>query len=281
MPKIVTIQDLSCFGKCSLTVALPLLSAMGAETAVLPTAILSTHTLFPGAHCMRLDAALPKISEHWSSLGLRFDVIYSGYLASESQVRFVIDFFHRFSDNTPLRFVDPAMADNGRLYSGFSPSFPAVMAQLCAAADIIAPNLTEAALLSGIAYRESYDEDYLRDVLEALIPLGTRQAIVLTGVSAEAGQTGVYGLDLRSHEFFSYSHEKCGAGYHGTGDIFSSVTVGALAKGLPLRQSLSLAADFTVSCIKASQSQGQDSRCGICFEPEIPMLLAKLSAAGV
>ena len=208
MKRIMTIQDISCVGKCSITVALPIISAMGTETVILPTAVLSTHTMYPDCTKKNIEDQMLPISAHWHSLHLTFDAIYTGYLASTRQIDLVRQIFKTFDDNRPLRFVDPAMADNGRLYSGLTPDFPEKMAQLCADADIILPNITEACLMTGTPYRTSFEENELRDLLISLSKLGTRKAIVLTGAGLGEGQTGIYGMHTTSGRFFHFSHKQ-------------------------------------------------------------------------
>ena len=174
MKRIVTMQDLSCIGKCSLTVALPVLSAMGLECAVLPTAVLSAHTAFEGFRYEPLS--LTPVADHWQQLGLQFDMIYTGYLGGRAQVDQALDFFTRFP---AMRLVDPVMADHGALYAGLEPDFPAVLRTLCAQADLITPNITEACLLTGLEYRETHDDSYIRTLLERLLALGARTRIFL------------------------------------------------------------------------------------------------------
>lgn len=189
MKRIVTMQDLSCIGKCSLTVALPVLSAMGLECAVLPTAVLSAHTAFEGFRYEPLS--LTPVADHWQQLGLQFDMIYTGYLGGRAQVDQALDFFTRFP---AMRLVDPVMADHGALYAGLEPDFPAVLRTLCAQADLITPNITEACLLTGLEYRETHDDSYIRTLLERLLALGARTAI-LTGVRTEPDRVGVACMD--------------------------------------------------------------------------------------
>lgn len=193
MKRIVTMQDLSCIGKCSLTVALPVLSAMGLECVVLPTAVLSAHTAFEGFRYEPLS--LTPVADHWQQLGLQFDMIYTGYLGGRAQVDQALDFFTRFP---AMRLVDPVMADHGALYAGLEPDFPAVLRTLCAQADLITPNITEACLLTGLEYRETHDDSYIRTLLERLLALGARTAI-LTGRPDGAGprRRGVHGCRRR------------------------------------------------------------------------------------
>lgn len=277
MKRIVTIQDISCLGKCSITVALPIISAMGIETVILPTAVLSTHTQFSGFTCADLENQIEPISKHWKSINADFDAIYTGYLASVSQIELVKKFFQAFGKDETLRFVDPAMADNGKLYAGFDDSFPKSMAELCGIADIIVPNLTEACLMTDTEYPDSYDEAFIRELLLKLAALGTRKAVVITGVTAEAGKTGVYGYNVQTGEFFNFSHKKESSSYHGTGDIFASVTLGALENGNSLEKSLKIAAKFTVDSIKETVKNDKDKTYGVDFEPVIPELIKQLA----
>ncbi len=278
MKRIVTIQDISCLGKCSITVALPIISAMGVETVILPTAVLSTHTQFPGFTCADLENQIEPISKHWKSINANFDAIYTGYLASASQIELVKNFFNNFGKEDTLRFVDPAMADNGKLYAGFDNEFPKAMASLCGVADIIVPNLTEACLMTGTDYRTDYDEVYIKKLLLKLAELGTRKAVVLTGVTTEIGKTGVYGYNVETNEFFNFSHKKEENSFHGTGDVFASVTLGALENGNSLEKSLKIAARFTVDSIIETVKNDKDKTYGVDFEPVIPKLIQQLAS---
>ena len=190
MKRIITLQDISCVGRCSITVALPILSAMGVECGILPTAVLSTHTMFKTFTCKDLSDQIEPISEAWEREQITFDSIYTGYLASGEQCHQICQFFDRFGTKDNLILVDPAMADNGKLYAAFDASFPAEMAKVCAKADIILPNITEACLLTGTPYRTEYGPDYIRSLMEKLLELGCKTA-VLTGVSYQPDQLGV------------------------------------------------------------------------------------------
>ena len=277
MKRIVTIQDISCVGKCSITVALPVISAIGVEAAILPTAVLSTHTMFRGYTVKDLADQIDPISRHWQELGLTFDAIYTGYLASADQIGQVRQFFRTFGGENTLRFVDPAMADGGKLYVGFDDAFPSAMAALCGDADIIVPNITEACLMTGAPYRTEYDTPYIRDVLNRLAALGTRKAVVLTGVTADKGRTGVSGLNLETGEYFTFSHEKIPVSYHGTGDIFSSATVGALMRGFLLEEALQIAAEFTATAIRETVENDPEKTYGVDFEAVLPQLVARIA----
>lgn len=275
MKRIVSIQDISCVGKCSLTVALPIISAMGVECGIVPTAVLSVHTAFDSFTFDDLTDQIEPISKSWKDNGVAFDAIYTGYLGSFEQLELVSQFFDDHKHDGTLIFVDPAMADNGALYKGFTPEFARAMgAVVCSKADIIDPNITEAAFMLGAEYREegSYDEGYVQELLQGLHGLGAKKA-VLTGVSLKEGECGVYGLDGETGEYFSYFNELVDARFHGTGDVFSSTAVGALMNGLPLERALAVAADYTVACIKTTIGHAGHNWYGVDFETEIPYLL--------
>lgn len=276
MKRIVTIQDISCLGKCSITVALPIISAMGVETAILPTAVLSTHTQFSGFTVKDLQDQIEPISAHWKKENFHFDAIYTGYLASKEQIGLVSDFFDAFSEQGTLRFVDPAMADNGKLYVGFPDDFPKSMSTLCGKADIIVPNLTEACLMTGTEYKTEYDENYIQEILNKLAVLGTKKAVVLTGVSLDKSMTGFYGMYVESGKYFNFSHQKLDVSFHGTGDVFSSAVVGALERGKSLEDALKIAALFTVNSIKETLDNDPEKTYGVDFEAVIPKLLEDL-----
>ena len=276
MKRIVSIQDISCLGKCSLTVALPIISAMGVECSIVPTAVLSTHTMFQNFTCKDLTDQIGPIADHWKSENIVFDAIYTGYLASKEQIGGVCAFFDTFKTKDNLIVVDPVMADNGKLYPAFGPDFPAEMAKVCAKADLIVPNLTEASLLTGLPYRTEYDEAYIREMLQALAKLGPRY-VALTGVSFEKGRLGVMYYDREKNEYGSYFAEHLPASFHGTGDVFASTCVGALMRGLPLGDALALAADYTVECIRLTLASPEAKWYGVEFESAIPYLVGRLS----
>lgn len=271
--RVLSIQDISCLGKCSLTVALPIISAMGAETCIIPTAVLSTHTGgFSGYTWRDLTEDIPKIAGHWSDLDIRFNAIGTGYLGSFEQIGMVKDIFGRFGDGC-TKFVDPVMGDNGRLYTGFTPEFAAEMARLCSMADIIVPNMTEAAYMLGLEYKSGpYTEEYVKDVLVRLTALGCPVAAI-TGVVLENApdRQGVIAYDSKNGTFVSYYRENLPVKFHGTGDIYSSVMCGALALGHDLEYSIRIAVDFTVECIKRSIGD-EEHKYGVRFEECIPYL---------
>ena len=274
MKKIVSIQDISALGKCSLTVALPIVSAMGVECAVVPTALLSTHTQFQGCTFHDLTDEMEPIADHWKKEGFRFDAIYTGYLGSFRQVDIVKRYFRDFGKDAML-IVDPAMADNGKLYAGFMPDFPPKMAELLEGADLVLPNLTEACFLLGKEYREEYDRAYIRDILEGLLDRGAKTA-ALTGVSFEPGKLGVASLNGADGAYSEYFTERLPVSFHGTGDIFSSAAVGALVRGMSAPDALALAADYTVECIRLTLAEENHSWYGVNFEQATPYLLRRL-----
>ena len=279
MKRILTIQDISCFGKCSLTVALPLLSAMGVETVILPTAVLSTHTLFKGFTCRDLSDQLTPITDHWKREGITFDAIYTGYLGTEEEIDTVIGIIRTFGNDHTLVFVDPAMGDNGKLYPAFNEHYARKNADLCAVADIADPNITEAAFLTGLPYREQYTEDYIREMLLTLAELGTKTPI-LTGVSLSEGKTGAMGYDTEKKTFFSYQNDRIPAAYHGTGDIFSSVLAGAFVLGIERTEALKIAADYTALTIAETVKNPENLWYGVDFEKTIPVLVDELKRIG-
>ncbi len=276
MKRIVTVQDISCVGKCSLTVALPIISAMGTEAAVLPTAVLSTHTMFKGFTFCDLTDEIEPIVAHWKKENMDFDAVYTGYLGSARQIALTKDLISKFKGANTLVLVDPAMADGGRMYTGFEKSFALEMATLCSVADIIVPNLTEASFMLGEEYvAEGYDEEYIKDMLKKLTALGCKTAVI-TGVSFEKDKLGVMSYDSESGEYFSYFRERIPESFHGTGDVFASTFLGALMRERSVGDSLKIATDFTVECIKATLGNPQERKYGVNFEEEIPYLVSRM-----
>lgn len=252
LKRIVTIQDISCFGKCSLTVALPLISAMGVEAAVIPTAVLSTHTGcgFSGYTFHDLTADIPEIAQHWAKLQLHFDGIYTGYLGSLEQIQIVSDFFAQFRKNQTKIIVDPVLGDAGKLYAGFTPDFAIEMRKLCKKADVIVPNLTETALLLGMEYPQNYSEADIHTYLQQLTELGCQTAVI-TGV--QQGEChGAMAYDSGTNQFYQVFREHVPEPMHGTGDIFASVLSGAIVRGAAIEEALSIAVNFTADTIMAT-----------------------------
>jgi len=276
MKRIITVQDISCIGKCSLTVALPIISAMGVETCVLPTAVLSTHTAFKGFTFRDLTKDIEPITNHWKSEKIHFDAIYTGYLGSFEQIELMHKFFADFGGKDTLTIVDPCMADNGKLYAGFTSDFTDAMKKLCSKADVILPNMTEACFLLNIPYKSTgYDKEYVQNILKSLSELGVRR-VILKGVSFGQDKIGIASYDSTTDTYGWYFHEKLGTGFHGTGDIFASVMTGALMRGLSLEKSYTLAADFVVQCIKNTLNHKDYNWYGVDFETALPDLIKNL-----
>lgn len=276
MKRIMTIQDISCVGKCSLTVALPIISAMGVECGIVPTAVLSTHTMFQGFTFRDLTDEMKPIADHWQKEKFHFDAIYTGYLGSFEQIQLVGDYIDRFKKEDTVVFIDPVMADHGKLYPGFTQEFADEMAKLCGKADVVVPNLTEACFMTHSEYRPDGDKDYIMEILKKLAALGAKQ-VVLTGVCFEEGKTGFVGMDSATGEVFTHAHEKIDASYHGTGDIFSSTAVGALMRGKTLPEALAIAGDYTRECIRVTVEKGKLNHYGVDFEEVIPYLIQSIN----
>ena len=271
--KILTIQDISCVGQCSLTVALPVISACGVEACVLPSAVLSTHTAgFTGYTFRDLTEDMPAIRAHWQKEGIQFSAIYTGYLGSTKQIDYVADIFDTVAAPGCLKVVDPAMADNGNLYPGFDAAFVEAMKTLCGKADYLVPNITEAAFLTDMEYKTEYDRAYIDALLNAMVALGAKN-IILTGVSYAPGKTGV--VVLENGEYQYYEHDKLGNSCHGTGDIYASAFVGSLVRGKTAYEAAKIAADYTVECIK-STAQVENHWYGAAFEPVLGKLIEML-----
>jgi len=272
--QVAAIHDISGFGRCSLTVALPILSACGIHTACLPTALLSTHTGgLEGWSFLDLAGEMGKFTAHWAGLGLRFDGIYSGYLGGLAQIERLEGFLERFGGDEVLTLIDPAMADGGRRYSSLTPEFAARMTALCSRAHIITPNLTEAAMMLGECYREGpYSEGYIERLLRGLLSLGPRQ-VVLTGVWFDETALGAACIDCGGKISYTLAGKLPGT-YHGTGDIFASVLCGALLRDWPLPQAIELAVRFTCRAIGRTHAAGTDTRFGVNFEAGMADLAA-------
>ena len=277
LKRIAAIHDISGFGKCSLTVALPIISAAGVEVSVLPTAVLSTHTGgFTGFTYRDLTDDMQPITEHWKSLDIRFDAIYTGFLGSFDQLDLVTKFFELFKTEDNIILIDPVMADNGELYKIFSYEFAMGMRKLCEKADIIVPNLTEAALMIKEPYNPGpYTYGYIENMLKKLSALGPRK-IVLTGVFFDDCDLGAASYDSVSGKI-AYSFEKRIPGYyHGTGDVFGSALLAAIENDFSLDEATAIAVRFTASSIRKTAQAGTDIRFGVNFEQTIPELLKDL-----
>ncbi|MBQ7924027.1 MAG: pyridoxamine kinase [Clostridia bacterium] len=268
--RVLAINDISCVGKCSLTVSLPVISACGITCDVLPTALLSTHTGgFDGYTFLDLTGEFTGILQQWKTLGLRFDCIYSGYLGSQAQIDLVSKIKKDFLTENGVFVVDPVMGDGGKLYKGFNSEYVDKMRALCRQADYILPNLTEACYLANIPYPTT-DTKTLLNALTKLCPRP-----IVTGV-IENGVVSVCYLDDGKEK--RYSSENVDGFFHGAGDVFSSAFVGAVMKGKSEEQAIRLAADFTTASIKRSAKEVPDKRYGLNFEAEIFDFLKNLNS---
>lgn len=268
--RILTIQDISCVGQCSTTVAMPILSACGHETCILPTALLSTHTGgFGKPSVVHLDHAMEGMWRHWKENGITFDAILVGYLGSMAAIEITERILKELLAPEGISIVDPAMADHGKLYSGFDPEYARTMERLCRQADIILPNITEAAMFAGLPYQEVLDEHYVRGLLENL----HHPCVILTGVGYRAGETGAAIYSDGSLRY--YHHPKVGKNFHGTGDMFSACFTGALMQGKPLEESVKIAGDFVCKAI-ANTCAAPAHWYGVKFETVLPDLICML-----
>lgn len=271
--RILTVQDISCVGQCSLTVALPILSACGFETAVLPSAVLSTHTAgFKGFTFRDLTEDMPAVKDHWQRENIRFDCIYTGYLGSAKQAEYVRDILNTMGNEGCIRVVDPAFADNGRLYPPFDGEYVKAMRELVPSADVLLPNITEACYLTDTEYCEKYDRKYIEQLMKKLSEM-CNCAVVLTGVGFDEGKTGV--AVLKNDELSYYEHHRLDRCCHGTGDVFASAFTGALMHGKELISAAQIAADYTVRCIENTVDD-PNHWYGVKFEPLLSELINNL-----
>lgn len=269
MKRVVAVNDMSCFGKCSLTVALPVISAFGVEAVPLPTAILSTHTGgFSGFTCLDMTEEMKKIIAHWKTIGFRVDGIYTGYFTGGGQIDIALDFIRDFSNPDTVVIVDPVMADNGRLYTGFDMAFKEDMKRLCAVSDVITPNITEALLLAGMEYSDIVTRDTLERCFAGLESIGVRRAVI-TGVRLNAAEIGYAWRDFVSggagEIFYPYEHMRL----HGCGDVFASVLCGGLVKKNGFDSAVSKAAEFTERCIHTTEADIENHWYGMKFEKNL------------
>lgn len=277
MKRILSIQDISCVGKCSLTVALPVISAMGIEASVIPTAVLSCHTAFPDFTFKDLTDEIEPITAMLKSQNIDFDAVYTGYLGSVKQIKIMESLFESFKTDNNIIIADPAMADYGKLYKGFNQNFADEMAKLCGKADVIVPNITEACYMLNIPYvGDNYDRKFIQKVLKDLSKQGCNYCVI-TGVSFEQDKLGVMSYDKNSNSFFEYYTEKLPNSFHGTGDVFASAFTGALMLNTTKETALKIAVDFTVDCIRATLKNPNYHWYGVDFETAIPKLIKRIS----
>lgn len=275
--RVAAIHDVSGIGKCSLTAAIPVISVAGIEAAAMPTAVLSTHTgNITGFTYRDLTSDLVPFMEHWKSLGVVFDGIYSGFLGSTEQVDIVCDFIDKFKTDETVVIVDPAMADSGRMYTTFDDAFAKEMTLLCKKADIIVPNLTEAAFLLGEEYIEPpYNKEYIEGIMKRLSALGPSM-VVLTGASFKDDEIGCAVYSRGSDEIFYRFSEKYSGVYYGTGDIFASALTAAYLRGKDICESAEIALEFTCGAIKRTYEAKTDTRLGVNFEQGIGEFINRL-----
>ena len=275
--RIVAIHDISCVGRCSLTVALPILSAAGFDTGVLPTAVLSTHTGgFEGFTYRDLTDDIQPIARHWESLGLAFDAMYSGFLGSFKQIDLIADLFETFHQENTLIMVDPVMADHGKLYSVYSNDMVKGMAELCQKAHLIVPNITEASFILDKPYNEGpYTKEYIEDMLKNLAELGP-DTVVLTGVHFDNQKLGAAAYQKIDGTISYAFADRIEGHFHGTGDVYGSTLLAALLNGFSVDKAIQIAVDYTVECIRFTLKLGQERRYGVCFEKALPFLMNKL-----
>ena len=275
-PKVAAVQDLSGLGRCSLSVVLPVLSVMGAQCCPLPTAVLSAHTAFPApeaAAFQDLTGAMEQTLRHWEALHTSFDAIYSGFLGSPQQIGVLRRLIQRFRRKETLVLIDPVMGDHGRVYRTYTPEMCEQMIQLAAEADLITPNLTEAALLLGepfdrIPASQAGIEEWLRR-----LSLGGKRSVVITGVSLAPKALGAGCLDARSGKIrFAMARQEPGQ-FFGTGDLFAAVLLGSLLRGETLSESTARAVDFIQKSVARTLAAGTPMLEGVQFEPLLRELL--------
>lgn len=278
LKRVAAIHDISGFGKCSLTVALPIISAAGIETSVIPTAVLSTHTGgFTGFTYRDLTEDIMPIVDHWKTLNIEFDGIYTGFLGSFEQVHLIEQTIDKLKTEKTVVVIDPVMADNGELYSIFSKDFPKEMAKLCKKADLLIPNLTEASLLLEEPYMEdgTYTQADIEGLLKRLSDL-CQGDVVLTGISFEPEKLGAAVYERKTGKIEYAFTKRIEGYYHGTGDVFASAVTSGVLNGFTLVQSAQIAVDFTAAAILRTKNAGTDIRFGVNFEQEIPSFLKAL-----
>jgi len=282
VPRIAALHDLSCFGRCALTVIAPTLSSMGYQVVPIPTCLLSTHTGgFTDIYFEDTTEQMRRIIDHFDALGLKFDAIYTGFLGSSEQIELVGDFIDRFADENTLVLVDPVMGDDGKLYSTYTEELMLGMRRLCEKATLITPNLTEACFLCGEDYINT--ENMSRDELESwaaricdrLSPLGAKQTVI-TGMPAKGGELAVYGRNADGAYSSFYCFKRSPKNYPGTGDLFASVLLGELLRGVGFDKAIHSAADFTHRVMDYSAQYDTPNRDGVSFEPFLGELFQRV-----
>ena len=273
-PRVAAIHDMSGFGRCSLTVAIPILSAMGLQCCPLPTAFLSTHTGgFTGFTFLDMTDEIPKVAEHWKSLNLSFQAIYSGFLGSVRQIGMVEQFIREFRGPDTVVVIDPVMGDDGKAYQTYTAEMCAGTARLSQMADVITPNLTEAAFLLDCPYKELFGGKPDFHGIVSRLSMEGKRSVVLTGVSERPGRTGAMCFDAKTGRSEAVQTEFIAHPFHGTGDVFASVLTGALVKGKPLAEAAMQAAEFVRDCARRTAKEQLPIREGVDFEPLLSLLM--------
>ena len=268
MKRIVSIQDVSCIGKCSETVALPIISSMGVETAILPTSILSTHTAFKEFTFKNLSDECYKIIKHWKEENFQFDLIYIGYTGTEEILDLVLYFIAQFKTEKNIVVFDPAMADHGKMYSGINEDIIDKMKEVCKKADILRLNITEASLLLDKEYKENSSIEEIQETAQELKQRGPTN-VIITGVE-QAGKIGAIGYD--GEKYCSNFETKYNVSYHGTGDVFTSALSGGLVLGKTIEEAIIIATKFTTECVRLTYEDANGIKYGVNFEQAIPYL---------
>lgn len=273
MKRCLTIQDYSCMGRCSLTVALPILSSLGVETVGLPTAILSNHTAFDDWSYFDLSSHLLKFVDKWEKYNDHFDCIYTGYLGN-GQGKIVEKIIQKLKREDTIVVIDPAFGDNGKLYPGFSKLHVDEMVSLLKYADIICPNVTETNFLLGTDYKSDFlDEIKMQRLTTSLSKFGPSK-IVVTGLLTDNNEAGYGIFDRNEHNMRFYFSKKLKGSYHGAGDTFASTFVGSYLNGLPIFESVKIAHNFVHKCMKEDIAHNIDGVLyGLEFESQLPYLL--------
>lgn len=274
--KAVLINDISCLGRCSMTAAMPIISACGIESVPLPTGLFSAHTEFEGFVRTDLTEKLSEIADHWKNLDVRFDCIYSGYLASIDQAEAVKRFFLDFKKSDTLCIVDPVMGDNGAFYKGIDETFIGEMRFLCSVADIIVPNVTEACMLTETEMpTDGYDIDFIKELLISLRNLGTEK-LVVTGIDFNDGQIGCAVYDSLTGKANMFFTPKAEGRFPGTGDVFAAALTAAVLNGKDFTDAVQIAMGFTCNCVEETVDSESERKYGLCFEPQIKNLIKEL-----
>lgn len=274
MKKVLSVQDISCVGKCSLTVALPILSSVGIECQILPTSILSNHTAFKSFTFLDLTDECQKIVNKFVENEFSFDCIYSGYLGSIRQIELMFDIIKKFQKDTNYIVVDPAMADYGKLYPGFNIEFAKKMFELCLKADIIIPNVTEACIMLDVEYKEKMNKQDIEELLAKFHNLNCKN-VIITGVSFEDNKLGFAYKDENGNCNYFFN-DFINAKYHGSGDIFASAFVGSLMNGKSMFESAKIASYYVCESLKATLRDPNCNWYGLNFEETLPLLIEKI-----